>query len=189
MFQEMHGQPYLPPPWLERARMLIAERDCRRSAGQPSWTPRQWMLPPTVAATLAAAGAGGLHVVGEPTPSQMAEDKLDQGVKNVVAEYLKEQAEAKAQHNINIIADFVASSSCTPAEAQHGIKIVADHVKSKAKDKKRSDKRKARLERRSHKKKARHERLLLLSSSDSPSESSSTTTTSTTSSDADMEEL
>ena len=137
MFQEMHSQPYLPPPWLERARMLIAERDSRRAAGQPSWTPRQWMLPPTVAATRAAAGAGGLHVVGEPTPSQMAKDKLDQGVKNVVAEYLKEQAEANAQHIFNIIADFMASRRA---------------VKSNAKDKKLSDKRKARLERRSHKK-------------------------------------
>ena len=66
----------VPPLWLERGRMLIAERDSRRAAGQPPGTPRQWLLPPTVAATTAAAGAGGLHVVGEPTLSLMAEDQL-----------------------------------------------------------------------------------------------------------------
>ena len=84
MVQGIHRQPAgppvwlqtVPPLWLERGRMLIAERDSRRAAGQPPGTPRQWLLPPTVAATTAAAGAGGLHVVGEPTRSLMAQDKL-----------------------------------------------------------------------------------------------------------------
>ena len=64
--------------WKKCAPRFIAERDSRRAAGQPPGTPRQWLLPPTVAATTAAAGAGGLHVVGEPTRSLMAQDKLSQ---------------------------------------------------------------------------------------------------------------